>query len=64
MKRRALLTPSQRLDIAKRHASGEKIDSIAHDHRVAISTVSTIGKRYQREGVQAMTMKRDGKDRQ
>ena len=59
-RRRALLTPSQRLDIAIRHQAGEKIDSIAHDHGVAASTVSTIGKRYQREGAQSVTMKRDG----
>lgn len=60
-RRRAILTPSQRLDIAKRHQAGEKLDSIAHDHGVAVSTVSTIGKRYEREGSEAMSMKRDGK---
>ncbi len=59
MKPRAKLTPSKRLDIAKRHQAGEKIDSIAHDHGVAVSTVSTIGKRYAQHGAQAMTMKRD-----
>jgi transposase len=62
MKPRAKLTPAKRLDIGQRHAAGEKIDSIAHDHGVAVSTVSTIGMRYRREGAQAMTMKRDGVD--